>query len=138
LNNKTLINFIKLTDPSGEYFEELGGFFIKQTPIFQCYKILIASKPKYWFKLYEINNKTVVENKIINITINLAKPSDIKNHEIKKLNINNYNDYGFPWGHEFEQIYNILNIEHSKEESHRYYNEHKTSLLIPVIRRIVF
>ena len=86
MNKKSIINFIKLTNPVGEYFEELGGIYCGMDYIQQ--NILILAKEKYYKEFL-----LTFDNYYIHQCYN--ENNDILKY-IRNLNINNYTDYTVP------------------------------------------
>jgi hypothetical protein len=81
MNKKDIINFIRLTDPVGEYFEELGGVYCYTTP-----SVIVILAEEQYRKPFLLTS----DNRYINtVNNNIMKYVD-------DLNINGHADYKIP------------------------------------------
>jgi hypothetical protein len=111
LNKTDLINFIRITDPVGEYFEELGGIYCAQyidryiknnsilifmpniiyCPLIEC-KCIDSTKNIYYYLVFGGYLKSSLKFRTLN--------------QIFYYNFNmfGFNDYHIPWVFEFKYI----------------------------------
>ena len=151
LNKKDIINFIRLTDPVGEYFEELGGIFINRYDnLYTSMKsetLLFVTQQEYWVNINKVNIVNTESNHLIkrikfvnkhlnmNFTVRYTTISQLISFEFNMFKINNYRDYTLPKNFELEFIYEVFN----NLPRNIYYDTDVLNIetVIPLVRRIV-